>query len=123
MYSFLVVLFLSGFSTICNAQEKTIDKTLSAHYEQEIKILDSEIKTLKIKLNSDKKNETLKSELAQKKEARSDLKKKKGTLDKAVKNQKSAEKALRKAEQAREKAEKASKEAQKIKEEHLAKGA
>jgi len=109
----LILIFMSvaltGFWGVIGAQDKSelSDKTLSAEYKQEIKVLQSEIKTLKLKLKTDSGNSELKNELAAKTEQLDDLKAKKKVIDDAIKSKAASEKAVRKAAKAKEDAEKA----------------
>jgi len=116
------IITLTGFFTLATAQDKT-DKEASAEYAQEIKIVQSEIKTLKIKLKADKDDSVLKSELAAKEATLKELKSKKKVIDDSIKSKAASEKAEKKAaaakekaEKAQQKAEKAAKDAQKVKE-------
>ena len=105
---------MSALGTI-NAQEVTMtNDALSKQYAQQSKVLDSEIKTLKIKLKDDKGNTQLQSELTNKKMELAELKSKKNTLDTAIKTKKNSEAAAKKAEKALIKAQKAQKEAESI---------
>jgi hypothetical protein len=101
-----------------NAQNKSelSDKDLSDQYKQEIKILESEIKTVKIKLKADRNNIDLKTDLTVKSEKLKDLKSKKNIIDKAIKSKAASEKAVKKAEKAQQKAQQAASDAQKLKE-------
>ncbi|MDR3252595.1 MAG: hypothetical protein LBT35_03420 [Tannerella sp.] len=101
-----IVIAVSGLFGSINAQEVS-DRTISAKYKQEIDVASSEIKTLKLKLKSDKDNIELKSELKDKSETLKDLKEKKAVIDKAIKSKAASEKAVKKAERAAEQAEKA----------------
>jgi type IV secretory pathway VirB10-like protein len=92
------------------------DKELSDQYKAEMNILKSEIKTLKLKLKTDKDNVVLKSEIKQKTEDFNLVKEKKTVIDRAIKSRKASEKATAKAEKARQEAEKAEKAAKQIKE-------
>jgi hypothetical protein len=79
-------------------------------------VLKSEIKTLKLKLKTDKDNVDLKAGIRQKTEEYSVIKDKKAVIDKAIKSQKASEKAAKKAEKAQEKAAKAAQAASQVKE-------
>ena len=114
---FMVIALTGVFSTI-NAQSRSglSDKALSAQYKQEIDILSSEIKTLKVKLKSDSGNSELKKELAVKDVELKEAKSNKKVIDNAIKSKAASEKAQKNAEKAQKKAEKAAGEAQKVKE-------
>jgi hypothetical protein len=113
------VIALTGVFSSVNAQDKVAlsNKELSDQYKQEIKILELEIKTVKVKLKADKENSDLKSELTTKSDLLKELKSKKNIIDKAIKSKANAEKAAQKAENAQKKAEKAAADAKRIKEE------
>jgi septal ring factor EnvC (AmiA/AmiB activator) len=108
---------LTGVLGIINAQNKSgmSDKALSAQYKHEISVLESEIKTVKIKLKADKTNTNLQSDLAVKQAQLKELKSKKKVIDNAIKSKTASEKAHKKAEKAQEKAEKHAANAQKLK--------
>ena len=114
---FMAIALTGVFSTI-NAQSKSglSDKALSTQYKHEIDVLNSEIKTIKIKLKSDKENTDLKKELAVKQVELKELKEKKNVIDNAIKSKAAHEKAQNKAEKAQKKSEKAASDAQKVKE-------
>ena len=113
-----MVMALTGVFSTINAQNKSglSDKALSAQYKQEIDVLNSEIKTLKIKLKADKENTDLKKELAVKQVELKDVKEKKKIIDNAISSKAASEKANKKAEKAQEKADKHAVNAQKVKE-------
>ncbi|MDR3251580.1 MAG: hypothetical protein LBT42_07970 [Tannerella sp.] len=110
---FMAIALNSMFFAI-NAQDNAglSDEALSAKYKQEIKIMDSEIKTIRLKLKAETDNNDLKSELAVKTEQLKELKSKKKVLDEAVNSKKAAQKAAQNAEKAKEKAERAQKKAE-----------
>ena len=112
-----MVMALTGVFSTINAQNKSglSDKALSAQYKQEIDVLNSEIKTLKIKLKADKENTDLKKELAVKQVELKDVKEKKKIIDNAISSKAASEKANKKAEKAQEKADKHAVNAQKLK--------
>jgi len=112
-----MVIALTGVFSTINAQNKSglSDKALSAQYKQEIDVLNSEIKTLKIKLKADKENTDLKKELAVKQVELKDVKEKKKIIDNAISSKAASEKANKKAEKAQEKADKHAVNAQKLK--------
>ena len=114
---FMVMALTGVFSTI-NAQNKSglSDKALSAQYKQEIDILSSEIKTLKVKLKADKANSEFKKELAVKEVELKEVKANKKIIDNAIKSKASSEKAQKNAEKAQKKADKAAEDAKKVKE-------
>jgi hypothetical protein len=117
----LVVLCMALMLTcsvgIVKAQDNSkSNKELSQQYKSEMDVLNSEIKTLKLKLKADKDNATLKSEIKEKTEAQKVVKGKKSVIDKAIKSQKASEKAAEKAEKAQKKAEKAAQAAKQVKE-------
>ena len=109
---------LTGVFSTINAQSKSelSDKALSAQYKQEIDILSSEIKTLKVKLKADKANSDFKKELAVKEVELKEVKANKKIIDSAIKSKAASEKAQKKAEKAQKKAEKAANDAQRVKE-------
>ena len=113
---FMTIALTGVFSTI-NAQKKTglSDKALSAQYKQEIDVLSSEMKTIKVKLKADKENTELKKELAVKQVELKELKADKKVIDNAINSKAASEKAQKKAEKAQKKAEKAAEDAKKVK--------
>ncbi|MDR1814552.1 MAG: hypothetical protein LBR18_06865 [Tannerella sp.] len=119
----LVIIFitiaLTGLTSLISAQELS-DEALSAKYKQEIAVLASEIKTVKLKLKADKDNTALKEELSDKEAQYKDLVAKKKVIDKSIKSVKAAEKAEKKAEKAKSDAEKAAIDARKVKEKEKA---
>jgi len=106
---------LTGVFNVLHAQDKSglSDKALSAQYKYEIDVLNSEIKTTKIKLKADQNNLDLRKELEEKQSELKDLKAKKQVVDDAIKSKAASEKATKKAEKASEKAEKAQIDAEK----------
>ncbi|MDR1724445.1 MAG: hypothetical protein LBR84_10970 [Tannerella sp.] len=110
----LMTIALTNVFGIVRAQDKTelSDKALSVKYKQEIDILASEIKTIKLKLKADKDNSELTKDLAVKTEQLKDLKEKKQVIDTAIKSKAASEKAALKAERAAEKAERAKRDAE-----------
>ena len=114
----IMAIALTGVFGAINAQGKSglSDKALSAQYKHEIDVLASEIKTIKIKLKTDKENTALKGDLSVKNEQLKELKSKKKVIDDAIKSKASAEKAQDKAEKAQKKAEKNAANAQKVRE-------
>ncbi len=112
----MMVALTGVFGTI-NAQDKSglSDKALSAQYKQQIDVLSSEIKTVKVKLKGDKTNADLQGELATKQAQLKTAKSKKDVIDKAIKSKDASEKAAKKAEKAQEKAEKHAANAQQMK--------
>jgi len=64
----LFAIALTGVFSTINAQNKSemSDKALSAQYKHEISVLESEVKTTKIKLKADKTNSVLQLDLAEK---------------------------------------------------------
>jgi len=113
-----MVMALTGVFSTINAQSKSglSDKALSAQYKQEIDVLNSEVKTLKIKLKADKENTDLKKELAVKQVDLKELKEKKKIIDNAISSKAASEKAQKKAEKAQEKADQHAANAKKLKE-------
>jgi hypothetical protein len=112
-----MILMLTCSVGMVKAQDSSkSDKELSNQYKAEIDVLNSEIKTLKLKLKADKDNATLKTEAKEKTEALKATKDKKAVIDKAIKSQKASEKAAEKAAKAQQKAEKAAKAAKEVKE-------
>jgi hypothetical protein len=89
------------------AQAQSVDnKTKSEQYGKEIKIVESEIKTLKLKLKADSGNAELKDELKSKTSELKELKSNKKVIDTAIKATKKAEKATKEAQKANKAAEK-----------------
>ena len=114
---FFMVIALTGVFSTINAQDRSglSDKALSAQYKHEIDVLNSEMKTIKVKLKADKDNTELKKELALKQVEFKDLSSKKKVIDNAIKSKAAHEKAQNKAEKAQKKAEKAASDAKKVK--------
>jgi len=108
-----MTIMLSGIFSSINAQQS--DEALSAKYKQEISILESEIKIVKIKLKTDKTNTDLQLELLNKQNEVKDLKSKKKVVDNSIKSKKAAQKADTKAKKAAQKAERAASEAEALK--------
>jgi septal ring factor EnvC (AmiA/AmiB activator) len=106
-----MMIALTGVFGTINAQERSglSDKALSAQYKHEIDVLNSEIKTIKVKLKADSTNADLQADLTSKQAQVKNLKSKKDVIDKAIKSKDASEKAAKKAEKAQEKAEKAEK--------------
>ena len=104
------------FSTIKAQKKELSDKALSAQYKQDIDVLSSEIKTIKIKLKADKGDSDLKKNLAVKQVELKELKADKKIIDTAIKSKAASEKAQKNAEKAQKKAEKAANDAKKVKE-------
>ena len=115
---FCIALSLSSVFSAIRAQDVSglSDKELSAQYKQQIAVLNSEIKTLKLKLKADKSNSELQSELNAKQATLKDVKSKKKIIDDAIKSKAASEKATKKAEKAQQDADKRAKEAQKLRE-------
>ena len=111
---FITVVLTGIFGTL-NAQNLS-DEALSAQYKHEIDVLNSQIKTVKIQLKTDKDNGNLKVDLAAKQAQVKELKSKKSIIDSAIKSKKAADKAAKKADDARRKAEQSASNAQKLKE-------
>jgi hypothetical protein len=88
------------------------DKTISSQYAKEIKVVQSEIKTLKLKIKADATDTALQTELVQKEAKLKELQSKKKVIDDAIKSKAASEKAAKKAEKAKEQAEKALKKAE-----------
>ena len=101
---------LTGIFGVLYAQDRSnlSDKALSAQYKHEIGVLNSEIKTARIRLNADKGNPDLRLDLEQKQIMLKEVRGKKQVIDAAIKTRESSEKAARKAEKATAKAERAS---------------
>ena len=97
------------------AQDKSnlSDKALSAQYKYEIDVLNSEIKTVKIKLKADQKNAELRSDLETKEAKLKEVKSKKKIIDDAIKSKAASEKADKKADKAAQKADNAQRNAEK----------
>ena len=113
-----MTMVLAGMFNAINAQNTSnlSDVALSAQYKHEIDVLNSQIKTIKLQLKTDKENGALKVDLAQKQAKIKELKSKKSIIDNAIKSKKTAEKATKKAEDAQRKAEQLASDAQKLKE-------
>ena len=125
LFLLCMAIALTGVCSTLYAQNKSAlsDKTLSAEYKQQITVLNSEIKTVRIKLKGDPKNSELRSDLDAKQAELKDVKGKKKVIDDAIKNKaasekaaKNAEKAAKKAEKAQQKADRSARDAQKLKE-------
>ena len=114
----LFAIVLTGVFSTINAQNKSemSDKALSAQYKHEISVLESEVKTTKIKLKADKTNSVLQLDLAEKQAKVKELKSKKKVIDNAIKSKEASEKASRKAEKAQAKAERSALDAKRLKE-------
>ena len=110
-----MTVMLSGISGVMYAQDKSglSDKALSAQYKHEIDLLNSEIKTTKIKLKADQQNPELRSDLDKKQAQLKEVKAKKKVVDDAIKSKAASEKAAKKADKAADKAEKAQQNADK----------
>ena len=106
---------LTGVFSVSNAQNRAgvSDKALSAEYKYEIDVLNSEIKTTKVKLKADQKNPQLRADLEGKQAKLKEVKSKKKIVDNAIKSQAASEKATKKAEKAAKKADKAQQTAEK----------
>ena len=115
-FIWLAIVF-TGVSYTSHAQGKPepSDKALSAQYKFEISVLNSEIKTLKIKSKGDQKNLELRSELVSKQEQLKEVKSKKKIIDDAIKSKAASEKATIKAEKAALKAQKHAEDAKQLK--------
>ena len=120
VFLLFMMMALTGVFGNINAQSNLSDKALSAQYKHEIDVMTSEIKTIKIKLKTDKENNNLKGDLAVKQEQLKELKSKKKVIDKAIKSKKAAEKAQKKAEKAQKNAEKNAADAKKVREDDRA---
>ena len=107
---------LTGVLNVTYAQSKTelSDKALSAQYKHEIDVLNSEIKTAKLKLKGDQTNRGLRADLENKQTQLKEVKSKKKIVDDAIKSKANAEKAAKKAEKAEKKAQQSADEAQKL---------
>ena len=113
-----MVIALTGVFSAASAQNKSelSDKALSAQYKRDIDVLNSEIKTAKLKLKSDQKNLELRSDLEDKQAQLKEAKSKKKIIDDAIKSKAAAEKAAKKAEKAEQDAQKRANDAQKLRE-------
>ncbi|MDR0797093.1 MAG: hypothetical protein LBE79_13760 [Tannerella sp.] len=109
---------LTGIVNVTLAQERPeiSDRALSAQYKYEINVLNSEIKTVKIKLRADQKNPVLRADLEDKQVKLNDVKTKKKIIDNAIKSKAASEKAARKAEKAEQNALRRADEAQRLRE-------
>ena len=114
---FFITIVLTGVFSTINAQGKSdmSDKELSAQYKHEINVLNSEIKTFKLKLKADKTNKDLQLGLIEKQSMLKELNAKKKVIDNAIKSQQASEKAAKKADKAQQKAEKSALDAQRLK--------
>ena len=106
---FCIGIMLTGLFSVIHAQGRNelSDKALSAQYKHEIDVLNSEVKTLKIKQKTDKSNFALQSDLSVKQAKLKELKSEKKIIDNAIKSKAASEKAAKQAEKAAQKAEKA----------------
>ena len=113
-----MTMVLAGMFNAINAQNTSnlSDEALSAQYKHEINVLNSQIKTLKLQLKTDKENGPLKVDLAVKQAQLKELKNKKSVIDDAIKSKNAAAKAAKKANDAQRKAEQLASDAQKLKE-------
>jgi len=111
-----MVIALTGVFSVVSAQNKSelSDKALSAQYKHEIDVLNSEIKTTKIKLKADQKNPDLRTELEEKQSQLKEIKGKKKIIDDAIKSKAAAEKAAKKAEKAENNAQRRADDAQRM---------
>ena len=111
-----MVIALASVFSAASAQDKSdsSDKALSAQYKHDIDVLNSEIKTAKLKLKADQKNPDLRSDLKIKQEQLKNVKSKKKIIDDAIKSKAAAEKAAKKAEKAEKKAQKSANDAQRL---------
>lgn len=118
LFLLFMTIALTGVFDTVNAQSNSglSDKALSAQYKQEIDILTSEIKTIKVKLKADSANSDLKKELAVKEVQLKEAKANKKIIDNAIKSKAASEKAQKKAEKAQKKADNAADDAKKLKE-------
>jgi hypothetical protein len=111
-----MAIVLTGVFSVTLAQNKPelSDKALSAQYKYEIDVLNSEIKTVKIKLKADQKNPALRADLEDKQAKLKDVRSKKKIIDDAIKSKAASEKAAKKAEKAEKKAQQSADDAQKL---------
>ena len=107
---------LAGVFNMTHAQNKSelSDKALSAQYKHEIDVLNSEIKTAKIKLKGEPKNNAFRADLEQKQSQLKEIKTKKKVIDDAIKSKAASEKAAQKAEKAEKNAQRRADDAQKV---------
>ena len=107
---------LAGVFNMTHAQNKSelSDKALSAQYKHEIDVLNSEIKTAKIKLKGEPKNNAFRADLEQKQSQLKEVKTKKKVIDDAIKSKAASEKAAQKAEKAEKNAQRRAEDAQKV---------
>jgi len=107
---------LAGVFNMTHAQNKSelSDKALSAQYKHEIDVLNSEIKTAKIKLKGEPKNNAFRADLEQKQSQLKEVKTKKKVIDDAIKSKAASEKAAQKAEKAEKNAQRRADDAQKV---------
>ena len=114
---FMTIMLTGVFSTIyAQSKSEMSDKELSAQYKHEINVLNSEVKTIKLKLKADKTNKDLQLDLVGKQSEIKDLNAKKKIIDSAIKSKEASEKAVKKAEKAQQKAEKNALDAKRLKE-------
>jgi len=106
---------LTGVFSTINAQKDISDEALSAKYKHEISVLESEVKTVKLKLKVNKSDSDLQTELAKHQSEIKSLKAKKKTVDGAIKSKKAADKAKTKAEKALRKSESDASDVQQLK--------
>ena len=113
-----MVIALTGVFSVVNAQNRSelSDKALSAQYKYEIDVLNSEIKTAKLKLKNDPKNPELRYDLENKQVQLKDVKRKKKIVDDAIKSKAASEKAAQKAEKAEKNAQRRADDAQRLRE-------
>ena len=116
IFLLFTAIVLTGVFCTINAQDKSglSDKALSEQYKQEIKVLTSEIKTIKVKLKANDANGDLKKELTVKEIELKETKANKKIVDNAIKSKAASEKAQKKAEKAQKKAEKAAYDANRV---------
>jgi hypothetical protein len=121
---FCVTVALISVSGVMKAQQRKAatgisDRALSAQYKHRIEVLESEIKTVRLKLRVDETNVELQTDLAVKQAKVKELKSKKKVVDSAIKSRAASEKArerVRRAqEDAQEKAERHAADVQRIK--------
>ena len=109
LFLLCMVVALTGVFGATYAQDRSgqSDRALSAQYKQEIDVLNSEIKTVKIKLKADQTNPELRTDLEDKQAQLKEVKAKKKVIDDAIRSKENSEKAAKRAEDAAKKAEKA----------------
>ena len=113
LFKFALLMAILGMPLTGNAEDDSFvrNKALSAQYKSQIKILNHEIKALKVRIKANPSDIDTQVAMEKKKEELKGIKEKKSIVDNAVKTEKAAQKAAKAAEKARIKAEKAAQKA------------